>query len=183
VGNEKEVPIMTPNESKYADLQAILPSLLTAQLQESAEMETQEPPSTEELFDLVEGRLSATEREELIERIASSSTAQAALADLLAGVELSEALGSTETALVNLFEGAWDRVKSWFRPQVLVPLLSVCLLLMVALPLVMEGPSPTHEGIRDVDENFFLDEEPIPTPTVKAVIESATGEIQSATPN
>ncbi len=124
------------------------------------------PPTQEELFDLVEERLSATERENLIERIAACLESQEALADILAGIELSATMRTESEIAIEATKAHWlARIHTWFSPPVLVPVLSVCLLLLVALPMLQQPSSrPGSTGeVRSIEPGFF-NEETTPTP-------------------
>ncbi len=158
-----------PEKTQHtAEMLAILRGFLPAMVSEHSITPQGNPPAPEELFDLVEGRLSATEREDLIERIAVSPQAQESLADILAGIELSATMKTETTLSMEATKARWlERIHTWFSPPVLVPVLSVCLLLLVALPLLQQpstGPG-SRGGIRSVGKGLFTEEEtPTPTP-------------------
>ncbi len=174
--------------NSHSDLMSLLPWLLREKRE--AEMNSasrSRAVENEELFDLVEGRLSATEREDLLERIADCPESLNALADILEGMALEESAMIQEARkeavpAITLF----DRVRSWFRPEVLIPAISLTLLLLAALPLFQRGdlqPPPGVE-VRSVGEDLFP-AEPTPTPTSTPAaggpIQAATSEVDSAT--
>ncbi len=158
-----------PEETSHtAEMLAILRGILPEMMSEHSQASQANPPTQEELFDLVEGRLSATEREDLIERIAVSPEAQGSLADILAGIELSATVKTESTLSMEATKARWlARIHTWFSPPILVPVLSVCLLLLVALPMLQQpsvGPG-SRGGVRSVEEGLFTEEEtPTPTP-------------------
>jgi hypothetical protein len=187
------MPEESPNP---AELLAILRGFLPETMREQPPASIGSPPTQEELFDLVEGRLSATEREDLIERIAAFPEAQEALADILAGIELSATMRTESDIAMEATKARWlERIHTWFSPPVLVPVLSVCLLLLVALPMFQQrstGPG-SRNSIRSVEEGLFTEEatqtptppggiqvwvpaEPTPSPSP-----TAAGEIQDLT--
>lgn len=194
-----------PEEMQNTDeMLAILRGFLPEMMSEHSKAPQGSPPTQEELFDLVEGRLSATEREDLIERIAVSPQAQESLADILAGIELSATMRTESEIAIEATKARWlARIHTWFSPPVLVPVLSVCLLLLVALPMFQQpstGPG-SRSDIRSVEEGLFTEEEtptptppggvqvfvpaeptPSPSPTAAAdQVPSATSEIQDST--
>ena len=159
---------MSEETSHTAEMLSILRGFLPEMMSEHSKVPQSSPPTQEELFDLVEGRLSATEREDLIERLAVSPEAQESLADILAGIELSATMRTESEIAIDATKSRWlARIHTWFSPPVLVPVLSVCLLLLVALPMLQQpatGPG-SRGGIRSVEEGLFTEEEtPTPTP-------------------
>jgi hypothetical protein len=92
---------------------AVLKAHLEDVLEKTRVSEDAEPISEEDLLDLAEGRLDATEREDLIDRLAQSPGDRERLADLLVGYEISEA-HETQTAPAAL-PAALVALRDWVR--------------------------------------------------------------------
>lgn len=179
---------MNEANADYSDLMAILRGMLGQTLQDQAA--SSDPPSSEDLFDLVEGRLTATEREDLLERIAAHPDSQAELADLLTGIELAESLTETVASKSSQAVSVLDSIRSWLTPRVMVPALSLCLLVILTVPYLIgppgqiggphEGKLPSEGGYRTIPPDMFAPE-PGTYATVVEDIESATAEVLSGT--
>lgn len=157
------------------DLEAVIRSLLPEVAGRQPSEATSEPPSEDELFDLAEGRLSATEREELIERLVEHPEAQPLLADILAGLETQ----TMETPQQPARAGLLQQLRSMLSPSVLIPATVLSLFLVVVLPaalIKLQGGSSSTRSIEDTEEVFGEGGEESPG------IPSATGEAASGVP-
>jgi tetratricopeptide (TPR) repeat protein len=90
-------------------LKGSLPQILREEGCEQAE-----PVTDEELLDLLEDRLSATEREDLIERLAVDPSGSERLADLMTGLELEEET-SPEAPFAQILSSPLAALKSWLE--------------------------------------------------------------------
>lgn len=70
-------------------------------------------PSTDELLDLIEGRLSATEREDLLDRLVVHRDAMEQLSDLLHGMALEESTIPKIETKTSVFSSAIEALRSW----------------------------------------------------------------------
>lgn len=161
------------------DLEAVIRSLLPEVAGRQPSEVTSEPPSEDELFDLAEGRLSATEREELIERLVEYPEARAMLADILAGLETQ----TMETPQQPARGGLLRQLRSMLSPSVLVPATVLSLFLVVVLPaalIKLQGGTSSTRSVEDPEEVFG--EEGEESPSTAPGIPSATGEEPSRVP-
>jgi hypothetical protein len=172
---------MPSGESEPVEIEAILRGFLPEALERSGSQGATPAPTTDDLFDLVEGRLSATEREALIERLVQHPRALSQLADLLEGHRGEEAPASEQTAQGSM--AAWMR--PLFRLHILIPAASLALILLVAVPMFYSPDgSPTRErGLHFRDVPFDELAEPTVAPVATASgVGSATAEIETSTP-
>lgn len=191
IGNGLDDSLRMPHTDKamtniHSDLMSLLPWLLREKRGvDSKQASLSRAAENEELFDLVEGRLSATEREDLLERIADCPESLAALADIIEGMAYEEASSIQTIQSESVQRVTWfEKVRSWFCPEILVPAISLTLLLLVALPLFQRDnlKPPAGVEVRSVGEDLFpIDPTPSPTPTsaVAGQSDSATAEVGS----
>lgn len=74
-----------------------------------------EPPSTDELIDLIEGRLDATERETLIERLAVNADAIERLSDMLHGIALEDSEAPRIETPKSVVSSAVEALREWIQ--------------------------------------------------------------------
>ncbi len=73
------------------------------------------PPSTDELLDLIEGRLDATERENLLEKLAVHQDAMDQLSDMLHGLAIEESTVPKIESKATVFSSAVEALRDWVQ--------------------------------------------------------------------
>jgi tetratricopeptide (TPR) repeat protein len=111
---------MEPIDRDLQTLEGLLRWRLSEKLKDLADSEESVAPSSIEILDLVEGRLSATEREDLIERLASHPEWCEPLADVLWAYERSEARETRSVAAEEATPSPLERIKRWLEECVVL---------------------------------------------------------------
>ncbi|MCA9416719.1 MAG: tetratricopeptide repeat protein [Candidatus Omnitrophica bacterium] len=72
-------------------------------------------PTTDELLDLIEGRLDATEREDLLDKLAMHRDSMDQLSDMLHGMAIEESMAPKIESKATVFSSAVEALRDWVQ--------------------------------------------------------------------